>query len=211
MEPNDSLAAARAAALAELRRRPRARPWWWDAAAVAGLNVACAAVLLIAHGWSDAATRSAHAHPAVTWLGVGLLAVISVAGSVVALRPGGRLVQLSALALVVATSCAVALGASGISAGTSPWGSPTCAAFELASSLIPAAAALTALRLFDFQPLRAVLAGLAAGAGGMLALHVSCPDGGLAHLLAYHLAPWSLVALGLVLVRRRLSSASFVP
>lgn len=60
-------------------------------------------------------------------------------------------------------------------------------------------------------PDQEVVAGLAAGAGGLMTLHLHCPNGTLGHLLLFHLVPSALVSLLAVGVRRRLSSASWAP
>ena len=52
---------------------------------------------------------------------------------------------------------------------------------------------------------------LSAGSAALLALHLHCPNGTLAHLVAFHLVPWALLALLAWAARRALPTKIYAP
>ena len=204
---SERLEAIRRAAQAELARSPRVRPWWIDAAALVGVNALCGL------GWSTLFSFNLvqHTGPLLRGLGALGLVVVALGGAVAAVRPGGR--PLRVLALVVATSTVLVMlgAASGFDPGTPFVSGVGCGVSELGASVVPAAVSLWVLSRFAPDLLRTLVAGLAAGAGGLLTLHLHCPNGTLGHLVAFHLVPWVLVSVIALGVRRWLRSASWVP
>ncbi len=203
---SDALEQARQAALAELARTPKARPWWVDALVLAVLDVGVGVALvalLPTHGeqHDGAVLRLVTA--------AGLLLVAGL-GAVAAVRPGAlpsRWVVLGAAGLAALTSL---LGVSGVG-GAGLWGGAACTVFEVASSVVPLAAATWVLSRFAADPLRAAVAGLAASAGGLFALHFTCPIGTVAHVGVFHLVPWLLMGLLSLGIRRTVGSATWAP
>lgn len=195
------------AARAELAAHPVARRWWLDAvalvAACAG-TFACAAVMM---PWSHSQHRSSAAGVAVAvaWAAV-MLAAGALAVAPLALRWRQLLLPLAGLAAL-----ATLWGASQLDLGRPLWSGVGCAAIELALAAAPLAVALWALTRFAFEPLRALAAGLAAASAGLLAQHLHCPNGGLNHLVLFHLGPVALVSVLAPLVRRGMTSRSHAP
>jgi hypothetical protein len=199
---------ARQAALAELRRQPRAVQWWRPATTVVLVHISVIVlVMLVVASWSS--------HPRAgepLWLaGALLLGGVVLGGVVAALRPGGAgtlvgIAGLAALALL-------AVGASS-TARVLPdplWHDPECALAELGVSMVPMWVMARTLAAFAFVPARALVGGLAAGATGLLVLHFTCPVASFAHWLAFHAAPYCLVAAMTLAWRARLRSRSFAP
>jgi hypothetical protein len=204
---DESLEAIRRAALAELERAPKARPWWVDAVALVAVNALCGL------GWSTlfAFNLVQHTGPVLRGLGAAGLGLMALGGAVAAVRPGGRPLRVLSLGVFVATVLVMLWGASGFDPGTPFFGGVGCGLSELTASVVPAGVSLWVLSRFAPDAVRTLVAGLAAGAGGLLTLHLHCPNGTLAHLLVFHLAPWVLVSLVAVGLRRKLPSASWAP
>ena len=190
---------------AALKKPPVVRSWVADAAHVLLLNLGVSA--LIAVGWA----LSQPVELALRWPSAGLLLALVVGASVTAVRPGGRLAQLGVLALAAVAGAGLLLTATGRGAEL-PWlADADCALAEIGVSLVPAIATTLVLRRFSYQPLRALIGGLAAGATGVLVLDLTCAIGAVSHVLAFHLAPCAGVALALVAVRSKLTSQTFAP
>jgi hypothetical protein len=199
----------RAAALAELKRQPVRRRWWVDAVALVSINAVFTAVAALALSWPTAQ----HSSQGLRWAGVAILATLVVVGGILAIRPGVLRAQQLVLGLAAVCLGVMVLAASGTRGGPEvPFlAGVGCGVTELALSLLPAGATALVLARFAFQPLRAFAGGLAAGAGGVLVLHLHCPNGELVHLLTFHVLAWVAVAAALVVVRGRLRTTSFVP
>lgn len=186
-----------------------ARRWWIEGAALAFLNVAMVA--------AGIGALSAHARvgnlapPAILWaLGV-VLALVTIAGPIIAVAPGGRALRTGLLPLLPLLAVAVALGGSGLQPESWLQAGIGCLLVEISLSIVPAIAVVWALTHSAFRLSRAAIAGFAAGAVGALALHVHCPFGSVSHLLFFHVLPWMALIAASVAVRNRLSSTSFAP
>jgi hypothetical protein len=203
---SDALEQARQAALAELARTPKARPWWVDALGLAVVNVGVGLALL--------ALFPSHSeqHASALWRVVTAAALVTVAGlgAVAAVRPEALSLRWSALVMAGVSAAGTLVGASGVGA-KGVWGGAACTVFEVLSAVVPLALATWALSRFAADPLRAAVAGLAASAGGLLALHFTCPIGTLQHLGVFHLVPWLFIALVSLGIRRLVGSATWAP
>jgi hypothetical protein len=140
-----------------------------------------------------------------------LLGAVLALFGVLAVRPGGRTSRWVALTGVMATGVWAVLAGSGATPGYGFWSGASCALTECLVSVVPMAAAAVLLTRFSFDLGRALLGGAAAGAGGMLALHLHCPNGTMSHLLVFHVLPWFLLAFVLAGVRMALPSKSAAP
>ncbi len=215
MPQDPALEQLRQLALTELAASPAPRPWWRDAALLAGVNLLVTVVCTVGLGknglvlnQSPAAAVAAVAVPVVLVLLLGALA------AVIPWRPGragawgGTL-----LALAGVTGLAVAFGGSGHAdpaRGLLRAGLP-CLTTELVISVVPITAAVLVLARFAYSPWRMLVGGLSAGAAGLFALHLHCPIGTLGHLAAFHVLPWLAVAGLAVLLRGRVRSHSYAP
>jgi hypothetical protein len=199
----DPMEAIRLAAQAEFARAPAVRPWWVDASLLMGVN------LVTGVGLALAMTVNTQQHDSLVlrWLGaLGLLALAGF-GAVAAVRPGWRLVRIGLVGAASALVLVVLAAASGAGA----FGGMGCGAIEAIASLVPVLVSLVVLSKFAPDPLRTVVAGLSAGAGGLFALHLHCPNGALSHLVVFHLAPWLLISVLAVGLRRLVKSSTFAP
>jgi hypothetical protein len=188
-------ARAHAAALAELRRQPRAVSWRRDALrtllvvlATTGLVVGAAiGSSIVDFAWSKQRLVS-----------LGLLVSLQALAVVAAIAPGQR-----ALRWVAAVLAALAAGAVVIGRGAGPPGAPAipCSAVHLAIDLIPLGVVLLALRRFAWSLARSALAGAAAAATGALAGELSCSRGA-AHALVHHIGAGLLIVAACVLLSR---------
>ncbi len=139
------------------------------------------------------------------------LGVALVAGVVAALTPRhlGRWTW-GAWAFVVVGTCAHFMTLRADS-GRSFFADADCALAEMAVAALPAIATVALLRGFAYRTERALTGGAAAALVGLATLDLTCPAGGVGHVLAFHLAP----ALGVValaaLWRRRARTRTFVP
>lgn len=205
VQSGDDLPRVRAAALTALRQQGRAPAWSTDAARLVAVHFGVAATVVVA--WTQLARAGLLLHP----VRLALLLALITGASVVAVRPGSRRAQRAVIAL--AATCALALLASawGRRSDLPFFADAGCALAELAVALGPAAATIASLRRFAYQPRRAWLGGLAAGATGVLVLDLTCVVGSASHVLAFHLAPGALVACALVAARSRLTSRTFAP
>jgi hypothetical protein len=202
---NEKLEAIRLAAQAELARHPAVRPWWLDAATLLGIN------LLFGAGSMLLLTTSVGGFGLLRWGAAGSLLAVCALGSFAAVRPGWRTARLGLLALAGLTMALVLIAATGFDPGRPFLGGIGCGLWEAMASVVPVIAAMVVLSRFAPDPLRTVVGGLAAGAGGLLALHLHCPNGMLSHLIVFHLVPWVLVTLAALGLRRLFRSASWAP
>jgi hypothetical protein len=147
-------------------------------------------------------------------IGVAALLVVSIlAGCWAGLSPDGRW-RKAALGAGLLASAAVVAGGSGLfpAWGGGYWEAGLgCARAVVAYSIPSSIAAVVLLRNAAFSPARALVTGLATGAGGALALHPHCPIGEASHLALFHVLPWFAVAAALLLVQRRLRPRAFAP
>ncbi len=201
------LDAIRAAAQAELARTPRARPWWVDALALAGTNLGVGLVLMVVL----TPHLEQHASEAFRQLGTAGLLLVAGGGAFAAVRPGWRTVRWSMVALAAGSTLVVLAAASGVGPVGPLFGGAGCGVLEGLYSLIPVLVSTFVLSRFAPDLLRSVVAGLSAGAGGLVGLHLHCPNGTLAHLVAFHLVPWVVVSAGAVGLRRLVGSATWAP
>jgi hypothetical protein len=182
------------------------RSWRIDASVWVIINLAMVGAVVTAVAHTDNGVGAA-----LRWGCAVALLMLIVIGSGSAIRPGGRQWQTAMLGLAVLIVPLLV--------ASSSWRTPThgffedadCALAEAGISLLPVLVGAVVLRRFAFQARGAWVAGLAASATGLLALHFTCPVGELAHVIAFHAAPALLVAAALVWIRSRLSSSSFAP
>jgi len=202
---NEKLEAIRLAAQVELARHPAVRPWWVDAGALLGIN------LLFGAGSMLLLTTPVDGFGPLRWGVAGALLAVCALGSFAAVRPGWRAARLVLLGLAGLTMALVLIAATGFDPGRPFLGGMGCGLWEGMASVVPVIAAMVVLSRFAPDPLRTVVGGLAAGAGGLLALHLHCPNGMLSHLIVFHLVPWVLVSLAALGLRRLVRSASWAP
>jgi hypothetical protein len=200
--------AAFAQSLSRAASRP-ARAWWMEGLAIGAVNL-----LVVAAGVWALRSRVAVklAPPEIVWAIGFLLVAAIIAGPLIALAPGGRLLRKYALASFPLLAAAVVVGGSGFQplqnwmrAGIS------CLVLEITLSVLPAIFVVWALTTTAFRISRAAIAGLSAGAVGALALHLHCPFGTVSHLLCFHVLPWLGLGAAAVAVRSWLTSKSFAP
>lgn len=202
----DDLEDIRAAAIAELRKDETPAGWSLDVWRLVALNLTLCGVAVVA--------ASSSRHPKLgepLWaLGALVMALTIIAGCVLAIRPSGRAAQAWALAFGLAVPIGVVTLAS--HAPYPPlFADWECALAELGIAVLPGVAMVVALKRFAYQPSRALTGGFAVGATGLLVLHVACAVTDLPHLLAFHITPYLIVAVVLLMARARLPSLTFVP
>jgi hypothetical protein len=201
---HQTLARARAAALAECAARPWVIPWRWM-----GLGLVGAGALV---AWGVAAALGASwpggVVPALT---LALLAGTHALALWLALAPRrtpGRWllivsVGILAMAAVIFTSNDhphlpfTTKGAS-------------CGMLELALSVVPAALGLLALRFAAPSPMRAAMVGLGSGAVGVFVLYLECSPNA-AHVGLFHVVPWLFVVGISVALQRVIPPRSYAP
>lgn len=197
------LEALRAAAAEEVARAPVATPWWHDALKLVALNLGSGVLGALAMTWNT----TQHESPFWRWAVAALGLLLSGFGAVLALHPGWRgLRRLFALGVVLVVTGTL-LGASGLGS----LGGASCGLIECVVALVPAAGALAFLSRFAPDFSRALVAGAAAGAGGLVALHLHCPNGSAGHLVLFHLLPWVAMAGLVAWVRLKTRSRTFAP
>jgi hypothetical protein len=86
-----------------------------------------------------------------------------------------------------------------------------CLINEIALSLVPLLFVTWAVTGMAFQVRRALLAGMSAGAVGLLALHLHCPNGLPSHLFIFHALPWVGLSALAIAARAKLPSRTFAP
>ncbi len=197
-------------ALSEVASHPRARPWWRDGALALGVNAAIFTVGLLV--MSRKAVVGNLAPPPILWTIAVLLSLLALAGPIISLAPGRRPLRSGVVAVLPLLALAVGLGGSGLEpdAGLLKAGMP-CLIAGTTLSVTPAIFALWAITGTAFQVRRAAIAGMSAGAVGLLVLHLHCEIGSISHLLLFHVLPWVGLVAVVVAVRSRLPSRSFAP
>jgi hypothetical protein len=206
-EVDTKLEAIRAAAQAELASAPRVRPWWLDALVLVVVNVG------IGVGLMAFLTPHLQQHTSLVlrWAGAAGLLTIASGGAVAAIRPGARSLRLGMVGLAIGSALVLLAAASGLDGGKSFFGGAGCGALEGAYSVVPVVVSTFVLSRFAPDVLRTLVAGLSAGAGGLVGLHLHCENGALSHLVGFHLVPWALVSVVALGVRRLVGSASYAP
>jgi hypothetical protein len=194
--PSAGLVRARAAALEELRRQPRAVSWRWEVART----------LLVVLGTTGLVVGAAIGFSIVDFnrvaardLSVLLLVALQSLGIVAAIAPGKAALRWGAAVLATITAAAMVAGRG---AGVPP-GAPAipCSAVHLAIDLIPLTVVLGSLRRFAWSLGRSALAGAAAAATGALAGELSCSRGW-AHALVHHVGAGLVIVVACVLLSR---------
>lgn len=196
---------ARAAALAELRRAPRAVSWRHDALTAVLLVLVTTAMVLGIGAWlSIVEVQRLRGR----WLPLALLVAVQSVGVVAAIAPGRRAIRWSAAALALAAAAAILLGRG---AGT-PSAMPgfACSSSHLAVDLVPLALVLFYVRKFSVTAGRAFLAGVAVAATGAMAGELSCGRGW-AHVLVHHIGAAVAVAVACVLLARARPPRTYAP
>ncbi|NMO14765.1 DUF1109 domain-containing protein [Pyxidicoccus fallax] len=206
--PRDGGAAERvlAAARGELALRRPVRHWRtqavWLMAASGGLALVVALVML-AVGAVSGATLLGRAHLLVLLLGTSAICAWG------ALSPRGR--GLRRFGVVLAMTCAAVL----VLARGTPHSTPTlpgwvCTASHVAVGLVPLVVAVLALRAAVFDPLRALVAGLAVGTTGAFLGELACAQDW-RHVAGHHLLAWSIVAAASLVISKSLKPRSYAP
>ncbi|MFO0601083.1 MAG: hypothetical protein U0228_37590 [Myxococcaceae bacterium] len=194
-------------ALAELEHAPRERSWQVEVSSLIALEVSTGltASLLLAPNNLQ--------HRGPTWhhglaIAVG---VIALCAALSAIRPGGRVLRVGLLTLFIPLLAALLAAASGLGTRTGVVDELRCATLLGVTAGFPAVATAVLMARFAPSRTRAVLGGAAAGAPGMVALHLHCPIGLEVHVAAGHLVPWVGVTLLVVWLRSRLTTQSYAP
>ena len=206
--PRDGSAAARvlAAAQGELAQRKPVRGWrtqaLWLMAASGGLSVVVAAVLL-AVGAASGAMLLGRAYLLVLLLGT---AAVCAWG---ALSPRGRGLQRVGMALAFFSAALLVLtrGAAHAVSTTPEW---VCTLSHVAVGAVPLGVGLLALRSAVFQPMRALVAGLAVGTTGAFLGELAC-ERGWQHVAGYHLLAWGLLTVASLVISKSLKPRSYAP
>jgi len=199
-----------ASALSDVASHPRARVWWGDGLLAGGVNAVIFVAGLLALTRRQLVGNLAPAP--IVWTIAAVLSLFVVAGPIISLAPRRRPLRSGVLAFLPLLALAVGLGGSGVEphAGLIKAGLP-CLIAETAVSLLPAVFALWAITGTAFQARRAAIAGMSAGAVGLLVLHLHCRIGSAAHLVLFHVLPWLALVAVVVAIRSRLPSRSFAP
>jgi hypothetical protein len=203
--PSSSLLRVRAAALAELRRRPRAVSWRRDVARTLLLVLGTSGAVIGAAAWFSIVDFGRIPQRA---LSVVLLVGLQALGLYAALAPGKAALRWCAAVMAALAAVAMVLGR-GSGAGLAAPGVP-CSAVHLGIDLIPLGLVLVSLRRFSFSLGRSLLAGAAAAATGALAGELSCSRGW-THALIHHVGAGLVVAMSCVLLSRMLRPQTFAP
>jgi hypothetical protein len=138
--------------------------------------------------------------------------IMLIAWGLVGERP--RAASLAGAAVgAVGVALLVLLGGSGLANPNRSFleGCASCVRTSVIFSLLPLVAALGLLRRMAFHAVRAVAAGLAAGAVGLLLVHLHCSDGSPEHLAAAHVGPWLVLGALAPWVRSRLRTTQHAP
>ncbi|HEY4188429.1 MAG TPA: hypothetical protein VGP07_25365 [Polyangia bacterium] len=196
---------ARAAALAELARRPRPTSWWQDALVAVLLIVASTAIVLGVGAWFSIVEVS---RLQGRWLPLALLVAVQVLGVVAAIAPGRTMMRWSAAVLALAAAVTILMGRHTVTVSTRP--GFACSTSHLAVDLIPLALVLYFLRKFSATRGRSLLAGVAAAATGAIAGELSCGRGW-SHVLIHHIGAGVAIAVACVLLSRARPPETFAP
>ncbi|MET0403498.1 MAG: NrsF family protein [Cystobacter sp.] len=201
----------RAAALDALAAQPQATPWTSDVWTLGGLYTGLMALVMLVFSAKDLLCNTA---PLGVVVGLAVLLLLSMGSALwVAFAPGRRLGWLGVGTSAVGLAVLVVLGGSGLPNPSRGFveGCLSCVRTGSLFSLLPLAATLGMLRHMAFQAIRAVAAGLAAGAVGLFLLHVHCPDGSPGHLAVSHVGPWLVLGALAPWVRARLRTTLHAP
>jgi hypothetical protein len=200
-----ALARARAAALEELRRQPRAVSWRRDAiGTVLAVLGTTALVLGIGSFLSIVELDRLSGRLGLLALLVGLQGL----GVYAAIAPGKTLLRrLVAVLAVTAVVAMVATRGEGASPATP---AIACSGSHLAVDLIPLGLVLFALRRLSWTLDRSLLAGAAAAATGAIAGELSCARGW-CHVLIHHVGAGLLIVIACVVISRMRRPYSFAP
>jgi len=205
LHTSPGMARARAAALDELRRSPRAVPWRQDAATAVLLVLATTAMALGVGAWLSIV--EVHRLQG-RWLPLALLVAVQVLGVVAAIAPGRRSMRISAAALALAAAIALPLGrGAGVSTAMPGF---ACSTSHLAVDLVPLALVLYFVRKFSVTTGRALLAGVAAAATGAMAGELSCGRGW-SHVVIHHLGAGLAIVVACALLARARAPRSYAP
>jgi hypothetical protein len=206
--PGDGAALERvlAASRGELALRRPVRRWRtqaaWVIAASGGLSLLVAAVML-----ATGAARGSLLLGRVPLMG--LLLVTSAVCAWGALSPRGRWLRRTGLGLALASAVTLVLArATPATVSTLPgW---VCGASHFAVGCVPLVVALVALRAAAFEPLRALVAGLAVGTTGAFLGELACEQDW-RHVAVWHLLAWTCIAAAALAVSRSLKPRSYAP
>lgn len=198
-------ARARAIALTELRRAPRAVSWRHDALTAVLLVLAATTMALGVGAWLSIVEMH---RLQGRWLPLLLLVAVQVVGVVAAIAPGRRTMRWSAAALAVVAAAALPLGR-GLGLPSAMPGF-ACSTSHLAVDLVPLALVLYFVRKFSVTTGRALLAGVAAAATGAMAGELSCGRGW-SHVVIHHLGAGIAIAIACALLARARPPRSYAP
>jgi hypothetical protein len=198
------------AAAVELRKHPRARPWWWGAVALVLTYLALIWVGVVMIG-TPQRSGSPPLPRALQAVGIGL-ALLSVVGFVTSLAPRGRRARVALFPFLAALLLGILLSAP-LSHDTGNFVAQgmSCLIVEVVISLLPIGLGIWLLTRTAFNPIRSLLLPFCAATAGLVVLCFHCPNGLTSHLLVFHLAPW--LALGALAwaVRAKSRSHSYAP
>lgn len=200
-----ALGRARAAALAELRRQPRAVPWRREALNALLLVLASTAAVMLVGSWFsivEVDRLRSRFFPLLLLLAVQTLGVFA------AIAPGNLMARRGAAVLAALAALAIMAGRGAGEASANP--EFACSASHLAVDLIPLGLLLYSLRRFSPTTGRSLLAGVAAAATGAIAGELSCGRGW-SHVLVHHVGSSVAIALACLLLSRLQRPASFAP
>ncbi|MFY0574283.1 NrsF family protein [Cystobacter fuscus] len=209
--PPSDLEPVRAVALEALAAQPKATPWTSEAWKLGGLYAGMMALVTLVFAAKDLLCNRA---PLGVVVGLAVLLLLSMGSALwVALAPARRLGWLGVGTGAVGVALLVVLGGSGLANPHRGFveGCVSCVRMGALFSLLPLVAAMGMLRRMAFHAVRAVAAGLAAGAVGLILLHVHCPDGSPEHLAVSHVGPWLVLGALAPWVRARLRTTRHAP
>ena len=196
---------ARAAALSELRRRPKATSWRRDAMGTTLMVLGATLAILAAGAWFSIVEMDRLRGHLVTLL---LLFAVQALGVFAAIAPGKAMLRATAAMLAVAAAIVIVAERGAGAATATP--AFACSTSHLAVDLIPLAMVLYALRRFSVTLGRSLLAGAAAAVTGAVAGELSCGRGW-SHVLIHHVGAALVVTVGCVLLARLRQPQSFAP
>jgi hypothetical protein len=203
--PPDAAARARSAALEELRRRPVARSWHWDAMTTLLLTLGTTALVIGIAAWCSIAELERFHERA---LPLALLVALQAMGVFAAIAPGRPVLRAGVALLAVLATAAILVGrGAGLSSATP---AIACSASHVAVDLVPLGVVLMSLRRFSWTVGRGLLAGAAAAATGAIAGELSCARG-MTHVLLHHVGAGLAIALVCALVSRARRPETFAP
>ncbi|MFP2910482.1 DUF1109 domain-containing protein, partial [Pyxidicoccus sp. 3LFB2] len=189
----------------ELSLRRPVRRWRTQAAWLMGASGGLALVIGIVLGAVGAAPMEllmSRAH---------LMALLLVTCAVCtwgALSPRGRGLQRLGIVLAMVTAAMLVLARGTHTASTLPqW---VCTLGHLGAGMVPLVVALVALRSAVFQPMRALVAGLAVGTTGAFLGELACAQGW-RHVAGYHLLAWGLITVAALVISKSLKPRSYAP